>query len=69
MHKNISKKFLKHMQFYLIQVNVQLYDQHGHEGVDGRYSTEDIFRGAGGNFNDIFNDLFSGQGRRRGGGI
>ena len=28
----------------------QLYDQHGHEGVDGRYSTEDIFRGAGGNF-------------------
>ena len=25
----------------------QLYDQHGHAGVDGRYSTEDIFRGAG----------------------
>ena len=47
----------------------QLYDQHGHEGVDGRYSTEDIFRGAGGNFNDIFNDLFSGQGRRRGNGF
>ncbi len=45
----------------------QLYDQHGHEGVDGRYSTEDIFRGAGGNFNDIFNDLFGGQGRRGGG--
>ena len=35
----------------------QLYDQHGHAGVDGRYSTEDIFRGAGGNFNDIFQDL------------
>ena len=46
-----------------------LYDQHGHEGVDGRYSTEDIFRGAGGNFNDIFNDLFSGQGGRGGGGF
>jgi len=45
----------------------QLYDQHGHEGVDGRYSTEDIFRGAGGNFNDIFNDLFGAQGRRGGG--
>ena len=45
----------------------ELYDQHGHEGVDGRYSTEDIFRGAGGNFNDIFNDLFGGQGRRGGG--
>ena len=44
-----------------------MYDQHGHEGVDGRYSTEDIFRGAGGNFNDIFNDLFGGQGRRGGG--
>ena len=25
----------------------QLYDQHGHAGVDGQYSTEDIFRGAG----------------------
>ena len=47
----------------------ELYDKHGHEGVDGRYSTEDIFRGAGGNFNDIFNDLFGGQGRRGGGGF
>jgi len=46
-----------------------LYDKHGHEGVDGRYSTEDIFRGAGGNFNDIFNDLFGGQGRRGSGGF
>ncbi len=46
-----------------------LYDKHGHEGVDGRYSTEDIFRGAGGNFNDIFNDLFGSQGRRGGGGF
>ena len=33
---------------------------------DGRYSTEDIFRGAGGNFNDVFQDLFGG--RSRGGG-
>ena len=24
----------------------QLYDQHGHAGVDGRYSSEDIFQGA-----------------------
>jgi len=31
----------------------QLYDQHGHAGVDGRYSTEDIFRGAGFNFDDV----------------
>jgi len=45
----------------------KLYDQHGHAGVDGQYSTEDIFRGAGGNFNDVFNDLFGGQGRSSGG--
>jgi len=45
----------------------QLYDQHGHDGVDGRYSTEDIFRGAGGNFNDIFQDLFGRQNRSGGG--
>ena len=46
-----------------------LYDKHGHEGVDGRYSQEDLFRGAGGNFNDIFDNLFSGQGGRGGGGF
>ena len=45
----------------------QLYDQHGHAGVDGQYSTEDIFRGAGGNFNDIFQDLFGRRGRTGGG--
>jgi len=54
----------------------QLYDQHGHAGVDGRYSTEDIFRGAGFNFDDvgsIFENLFGGRrqgfggfGRQRG---
>ena len=32
----------------------QLYDQHGHAGVDGRYSSEDIFQGARGNFSDVF---------------
>ena len=32
----------------------QVYDQHGHAGVDGRYSSEDIFQGARGNFSDIF---------------
>jgi len=48
----------------------QLYDQHGHAGVDGRYSTEDIFRGAGFNFDDvgsIFENLFGGRGQRFGG--
>ncbi|MBU2266222.1 MAG: molecular chaperone DnaJ [Candidatus Omnitrophica bacterium] len=46
----------------------QLYDQYGHSGIDSRYSTEDIFRGAdfssifgnrGGSFGDIFENLFS----------
>lgn len=32
----------------------QIYDQHGHAGVDGRYSSEDIFRGAQGDFGSMF---------------
>src|SRR5574342_922511 len=32
----------------------KIYDQYGHAGVDGRYSSEDIFRGARVNFEDIF---------------
>ena len=32
----------------------KIYDQYGHKGVDGKYSTEDIFQGAGANFSDIF---------------
>ena len=43
----------------------QLYDQYGHAGVDGKYSTDDIFQGASGNFSDVFNDLFG----RSGGGM
>jgi molecular chaperone DnaJ len=35
----------------------QLYDQYGHEGVDGRYSTEDIFEGARGNFDEVFSNF------------
>ncbi len=42
----------------------KLYDQYGHAGVDGKYSTEDIFRGASTSFDDILGDLF---GSRRGG--
>ncbi len=51
----------------------RLYDQYGHAGIDGRFSQEDIFRGA--NFDDIFRsfgmgfddifDAFFGGGRRR----
>jgi molecular chaperone DnaJ len=32
----------------------KVYDQHGHAGVDGRYSSEDIFQGARGDFSDLF---------------
>ena len=66
---NILRKFQKHMQFYLIQKNEKLYDQYGHAGVDGKYSTEDIFRGAGTNFDDILSGLFGGRGRRTTGGF
>ncbi|QLH02181.1 molecular chaperone DnaJ [Nitrosopumilus cobalaminigenes] len=45
----------------------QIYDQHGHAGVDGRYSTDDIFQGAqGGGFDSIFESIF---GRGGGGGF
>jgi molecular chaperone DnaJ len=35
----------------------KLYDQYGHAGVEGRYSTEDIFQGARGNFDDVFSNF------------
>jgi molecular chaperone DnaJ len=35
----------------------KLYDQYGHAGLEGRYSTEDIFAGARGNFDDIFSNF------------
>lgn len=38
----------------------KLYDQYGHAGLEGRYSTEDIFQGARGNFDDIFSNFGSG---------
>lgn len=41
----------------------KLYDTYGHSGVDGKYSTEDIFKGASSNFSDVFNDLFGKSGR------
>ena len=45
----------------------QVYDQHGHAGVDGRYSNEDIFSGGqGGGFDSIFESIF---GRGGGGGF
>jgi molecular chaperone DnaJ len=50
------------------------YDRFGHEGINGRYTTEDIFRGAdfesifrgvGSGFGDIFDVIFGGRGNRR----
>jgi len=38
----------------------KVYDTYGHSGVDGRYSTEDIFRGARVNFEDLFGGFGSG---------
>ena len=38
----------------------KLYDQYGHAGVDGKYSTEDIFSGARGNFDEVFSNFSSG---------
>jgi len=32
----------------------KVYDQYGHAGVDGRYSSDDIFQGARDNFSDLF---------------
>jgi len=37
-----------------------LYDQYGHAGIDQRYSTEDIFRGA--DFSSVFEEIFGGGG-------
>jgi molecular chaperone DnaJ len=51
------------------------YDRFGHEGIHGRYTAEDIFRGADfesifrnagfGGFESIFDILFGGRGARR----
>jgi len=43
----------------------QIYDQHGHAGVDDRYTSDDIFQGArGAGFDSIFESIFG-----RGGGF
>ena len=43
----------------------RIYDTYGHEGVAGRYTEEDLFKGAGFNFEEIFRDMgfdFAGAG-------
>ncbi|MCP4651769.1 MAG: molecular chaperone DnaJ [Candidatus Omnitrophica bacterium] len=80
--KSAEEKFKEISESYAVLSDPkkkQLYDQYGHAGVDSRYSTEDLFRGA--NFSDIFGgggaggfedllsgfgfDLFGGSSRRR----
>lgn len=57
--KNESEeKFKEISEAYGVLSDAQkraLYDQYGHAGVDQRYTTEDIFRGA--DFSSIFEDL------------
>ncbi len=53
--RNDSKKFLKLTQCFLTMQKGLRYDRFGHEGIQGRYSTEDIFRTA--NFDEILRDL------------
>jgi len=56
--KEAEEKFKEISEAYAVLSDSQkraLYDQYGHAGVDQRYSTEDIFRGA--DFSSIFEDL------------
>ncbi|MFC1646420.1 molecular chaperone DnaJ [Candidatus Omnitrophota bacterium] len=56
--KDSEEKFKEISEAYAVLSDSKkraLYDQYGHAGVDQRYSTEDIFRGA--DFSSIFEDL------------
>jgi len=53
-----EEKFKELSEAYAVlsdQEKKQQYDMFGHAGISGRYSTEDIFRGA--NFRDIFTEF------------
>lgn len=82
--KEAEAKFKEISEAYAVLSDSQkkdLYDKYGHAGIDSRFSTEDIFRGAdfssifenfsgGGVFEDLFSDFFgggtrAGSGRRR----
>ena len=47
----------------------ELYDRHGHAGIDQNFTADDIFRGADfGDLGDIFSQFFGGGGSGGGGG-
>ena len=56
--KEAEEKFKEISEAYAVLSDLkkrQLYDQYGHAGIDSRFTTEDIFRGA--NFQDIFGGM------------
>ncbi len=72
-HKEAESRFKEISEAYAVLSDPQkkgLYDQYGHAGIDSRYSTEDIFRGADfsnifggmGGLGDIFGQIFGDAG-------
>lgn len=79
--KQAEEKFKEISEAYGVLSDTQkrqMYDQHGHAGIDQNYTAEDIFKGAdfssifeggaGVNLNDILSQMFGGGGDIFGGG-